>query len=251
MKHEPAGVNGIGGMKLECWKGLSTFPRPNPKKSFIKKPRRAVAEWKAPNRDRPPTAGSVGRMWSIQAPNAKPECSANEDCPQAFHALRAAANEKQPSDPKRSKNRDALRVQHSKRTNWTRRSLEDAKPARTLSNPLTPRFHPTFDDCETQLLDIPDRNCRINGTLLRQDRSSHCRPEATPPPVRSRRNLHPLLQGQRGKNALRPLREVRIAGRIWRCGKHLQAYRREPIQKGGMPLIESGRQRPARSQMLY
>ena len=44
-------------------KGLSTFPRPEPKKKlFIEKPRRAVAEWKAPNRDRPPTAESVGSV---------------------------------------------------------------------------------------------------------------------------------------------------------------------------------------------
>ena len=32
------------------------------KESYMKKPRRAVAEWKAPNRDRPPTAGSVGSV---------------------------------------------------------------------------------------------------------------------------------------------------------------------------------------------
>ena len=43
-------------------KGLSTFPRPEPKESYMKKPRRAVAEWKAPNRDRPPTAESVGSV---------------------------------------------------------------------------------------------------------------------------------------------------------------------------------------------
>ena len=126
------------------------FHGPTQKESYMKKPRRAVAEWKAPNRNRPPTAesvgsvvnpgpepetrtrreqglstafhalraaenpkrtftnkpptsGSVGRMWSIQAPNPKPECSANKDCPQAFHALRAAENEKQANDPKRQK----------------------------------------------------------------------------------------------------------------------------------------------------
>ncbi len=98
-----------------------------------------------------------GRMglweaWSIQAPNAKSECSANKDCPQAFHALRAAANEKQPNEPIKTEIRDAVRVHHRKRTNRTRRSLENAKPARTLSNPLPPRFHPDFDHRETQLL---------------------------------------------------------------------------------------------------
>ena len=42
-------------------------------------------------------------MWSIRAPNAKPRNGANKDCPQAFHALRAAANEKRANDPKRQK----------------------------------------------------------------------------------------------------------------------------------------------------
>ena len=64
-----------------------------------------------------------------------------------------------------------------------RRSLKEAKPARTLSNPLPPRFHPGFDHRETQLLDIPDRNCRIIGTLLARGR----------PPVGSgRRSSRPL-----------------------------------------------------------
>ena len=49
-------------------KGLSTFPRPEPKESYMKKPRRAVAEWKAPNR--PPTAESVG---SVVNPGPEPE----------------------------------------------------------------------------------------------------------------------------------------------------------------------------------
>ena len=38
------------------------FHGPNQKESYMKKPRRAVAEWKAPNRDRPPTAESVGSV---------------------------------------------------------------------------------------------------------------------------------------------------------------------------------------------
>ena len=82
-----------------------------------------------PFTNKPPTSGRVGRMWSIQAPNAKPECSANKDCPQAFHARRAAANEKQPNEPKRPKS--GTPVHHRKRTNRTRRSPEDTKPART------------------------------------------------------------------------------------------------------------------------
>ena len=40
--------------------------------------------------------------------------------------------------------------------------------------------------------------------------------------------------------------EARIADRIRRRGKRLQAHRRQPIQKGGMPPVESGCQRPAR-----
>ena len=50
--------------------------------------------------DRPPTSGSVGRMWSIQTPNPKPQNGAQRDCPQAFHALRTAENAKQPDDRK-------------------------------------------------------------------------------------------------------------------------------------------------------
>ena len=47
--------------------------------------------------------GVVG-MWSIQAPDRRTAESAGKDCPHAFHALRAAAaNEKQPNDPKRPK----------------------------------------------------------------------------------------------------------------------------------------------------
>ena len=61
-----------------------------------------------------------------------PNANANKDCPHAFHALRAAVNEKQPNDPKRSKNRDAVRVYHWWRTNRIRRSLENAK---TRTNP--------------------------------------------------------------------------------------------------------------------
>ena len=49
-------------------------------------------------------------MWSIQAPNAKPERGANKDCPQAFHALRAAANEKQPNDPIKTEIRNDVRI---------------------------------------------------------------------------------------------------------------------------------------------
>ena len=54
--------------------------------------------------------------------------------------------------PEKTKIRDAVRVHHWKRTNWTRRSLEEAKPARTLNDPLPPRFHPNFDLREIQLL---------------------------------------------------------------------------------------------------
>ena len=128
------------------------FHGPTQKESYMKKPRRAVAEWKAPNWDRPPTAESVGsvvnpgpepetrtrreqglstlsmlsapprtqsassrinrrqaEVWEEcgqsrpKARNPKPENSANKDCPQAFHALRAAANEKRANDPKTQK----------------------------------------------------------------------------------------------------------------------------------------------------
>ena len=84
-------------------KGLSTFPRPNPKKKlFIKSPAGLLRNGKrrtgTGRRQR-----RVWEAWSIRAPNAKPERSANKDCPQAFHALRAAANEKRANDPKRQK----------------------------------------------------------------------------------------------------------------------------------------------------
>ena len=42
---------------------------------------------------------------------------------------------------------------------------------------------------------------------------------------------------------------TRLAGRIRRRGKRLQAHRREPVQTGRVPLVESGRQRPARRRM--
>ena len=123
------------------------FHGPNQKESYMKKPRRAVAEWKAPNRDRPPTAGSVGRMWSIRAPNAKPECGANKDCPQAFHALRAAANEKQPNAPRDRKKNGTQENKPPKSCNPA------ADEKRTLNNPLPTRFHQNFDGREIQLLE--------------------------------------------------------------------------------------------------
>ncbi len=43
-------------------------------------------------------------MWGIQVPNTKPQNSATKDCPQAFHALRAAENAKQPDAPNDQKN---------------------------------------------------------------------------------------------------------------------------------------------------
>ena len=44
-------------------------------------------------------------MWAVQAPNPNPQNSAQRDRPQAFHALRAAENAKQPDDPNDRKNR--------------------------------------------------------------------------------------------------------------------------------------------------
>ena len=62
------------------------------------------------------------------------------------------------------------------------------------------------------------QSCPIGACLhadpLRAVRLGHRRPEAASQPVRSHRGLHPLLQGQRGPNALRPLPEARTAGRI-------------------------------------
>ena len=43
---------------------------------------------------------SVGRMQAIQVPSAKPEYSANKDCPQAFRADRATENAEQRTPPK-------------------------------------------------------------------------------------------------------------------------------------------------------
>ena len=70
-------------------------------------------------------------------------------------------------------------------------------------------------------------------------RPSHLQTEAAPP-VWSVRGLHPLLRGQQGPNALRPLPEARLAGRIRHRGKCLQAHCREPVQRVGMPLVETG-----------
>ena len=72
------------------------------KKLFMKKPRRAVAEWKAPNRDRPPTAESVGSVVN-PGPERETRTQRKQGLSTAFHALRAAENEKQPNEPKRPK----------------------------------------------------------------------------------------------------------------------------------------------------
>ena len=69
-------------------------------------------------------------------------------------------------------------------------------------------------------------------------------------PVRSCRGLHSHLRGQRGPNAMRPLSEAWTAGWTQRRGKCLQAHLRQPIQESEMPLVESGRQRPARHKTL-
>ena len=45
-------------------------------------------------------------------------------------------------------------------------------------------------------------------------------------------------------------RSALIVGRLRRRGKRLQAHCRQPIQKDGVLLVDSGRQRPARRQML-
>ncbi len=59
-------------------------------------------ERKAPNRDRPPTAGSVGSVVN-PAPEHENRTQSEQGLSTAFHALRAAANEKRANDPKRQK----------------------------------------------------------------------------------------------------------------------------------------------------
>ena len=39
---------------------------------------------------------------------------------------------------------------------------------------------------------------------------------------------------------------IQPAGRVRRRGERLQADRQEPVQAVGLPLVEGGRQRPAR-----
>ncbi len=87
-------------------------------------------------------------MWSIQAPNAKPRNGANKDCPQAFHALRAAANAKQPNAPRDRKKRNA-----GKQAAQILQPSRGRGRKRTLNNPLPTRFHPNFDGREIQLLE--------------------------------------------------------------------------------------------------
>ena len=82
------------------------------------------------------------------------------------------------------------------------------------------------------------------GTVMR-------RSEAAPPPVRSRRDLHPHLRDQQGPNALRPLPEAQIADRIRRRGKGLQANRRQPVQWSLAPLVKGRSQRLARRRMPH
>ena len=59
------------------------------------------------------------------------------------------------------------------------------------------------------------------------------------------------MEANKDRMRYRPLPETRPAGRIRRRGKRVQADRREPVQAGGVPLVEGGRQRPARRQMLH
>ena len=84
----------------------------------------------------------------------------------------------------------------------------------------------------------------------RAGRSSDGHSGAAPPPARSCRGLHSHLRGQRGPNAMRPLPEAWIASWIQRRGKRLQAHLRQPIQNGGMPMVQSGRHRSARHKIL-
>ena len=120
---------------------------PNQKESYMKKPRRAVAVRRAPNRTGR-RQRRVWEAWSIQAPHPKPECSANKDCPQAFHALRAAENEKQPNDPKTQKSGMPSEFIIRSGRIGPGAALKRQNP----HEPSTTRFHPNFDDLEIQLL---------------------------------------------------------------------------------------------------
>ena len=71
------------------------------------------------------------------------------------------------------------------------------------------------------------RGCRSSYGQIRQN--SENRPQPAP-----------LLRGQRGPNALRPLPQAWIAGRIRRGGKRLQAHPREPVQKVGIRWSKAG-----------
>ena len=90
-----------------------------------------------------------------------------------------------------------------------------------------------------------DERSRGNAATARTETPAKRRKPAgngRSPRVCGRARLPPTL--------LRPLPEARLAGRIRFRGKRPQAGRREPVQAGGMPLVESGSQRLACRRML-
>ena len=127
------------------------FHGPTQKKSFIEKPRRAVAEWKAPNRDRPPTAESVESVV-----NPGPE---RETRTQREQGLSTGF----PCSPRRRERKTAERPDKDRnpgRRPGSSSEADESDPAqprrcKTRTNPQRPapaRFHPDFDNRETQLL---------------------------------------------------------------------------------------------------
>ena len=109
----------------------------------------------------------VWEAWSIQAPNAKPERSANKDCPplsmlsapprtkdasSRINRRQAEVWEECGQSGPRTRNREMARIRIVHRLS-TLSAPPRTKNSRTnLSNPLPPRFHPDFDHRETQLL---------------------------------------------------------------------------------------------------
>ena len=121
------------------------FHGPNQKESYMKKPRRAVAEWKAPNRDRPPTAGSVGSVVN-PAPERETRTRREQGLSTAFHALRAAANEKRANDPKRQKSGTPSGFIIGSGRIGRGAAPKRQNPNEPPNDPIPPRFRPNFDD---------------------------------------------------------------------------------------------------------
>ena len=132
-------------------KGLSTFPRPDTKKIIYEKAPQGCCGMESAEPGPAADSGECGKRGQ-SGPRTRNPNAARIRIVHRFPCSPRRRERKTAERPEKTEIRDAVRVHHRKRTNRTRRSPEDVKPARTLDDPLPPRFHPDFDNRETQLL---------------------------------------------------------------------------------------------------